>query len=121
MARFEFTRDYENDFLEIANISVAASIVELSASSRLYNRWLKLHGARMDRKTIDKKQRRVWTGIKAVPEDPQRIPIVSAKFRAKIGHFATGHFTDRAKPDTRTFRNRTLYRPRETGHSGTQS
>eukprot|EP01043_Picozoa_sp_COSAG02_P042886 COSAG02_NODE_3684_length_6385_cov_4.179287_8_plen_120_part_00 len=64
-----FRRYYANDFLEIANISVAASIVELSASSRLYNRWLKLHGARMDRKTIDKKQRRVWTGIKAVPEE----------------------------------------------------
>ena len=74
LARFEFTRDYENDFLEIANISVAASIVELSASSRLYNRWLKNHGARMDRKTIGKKQKRVWTGIKEVPEEMLRNP-----------------------------------------------
>eukprot|EP01044_Picomonas_judraskeda_P019097 COSAG03_NODE_3948_length_1748_cov_3.097635_1_plen_176_part_00 len=74
LARFEFTGDHENDFLEIANITFVAKIADLSASSRLYNRWLKIHGAHMDRKTIGKKQKRVWTGIKEVPEEMLRNP-----------------------------------------------
>ena len=81
LARFEFTRDYENDFLEIANISVAASIVGPGSAAKIR------HPAQIavaDSVRVLPNCYTLWNGHKSIYSRPNPFQRVSSPLKTRI-------------------------------------